>query len=70
MQTHTDVVIVGAGPVGLMLAAELRMQRNLVSYGLISRQRAAFNVAARSAYRALPTGLLRRVYAVLFHRGE
>ena len=53
-----------------MLAAELRMQRNLVSYGLISRPRAAFNVAARSAYRALPTGLLRRVYAVLFHRGE
>ena len=52
-----------------MLAAELRMQRNLVSYGLISRPRAAFNVAARSAYRALPTGLLRRVYAVLFHRG-
>ena len=53
-----------------MLAAELRMQRNLVSYGLISRQRAAFNVAARSAYRALPTGLLRRVYAALFHRGR
>ena len=52
-----------------MLAAELRMQRNLVSYGLISRPRAAFNVAARSAYRALPAGLLRRVYAVLFHRG-
>ena len=53
-----------------MLAAELRMQRNLVTYGLISRPRAAFNVAARSAYRTLPTGLLRRVYAVLFHRGE
>ena len=53
-----------------MLAAELRMQRNLVSYGLISRPRAAFNAVARSAYRTLPTGLLRRVYAVLFHRGE
>ena len=52
-----------------MLAAELRMQRNLVSYGLISRPRAAFNAVARSAYRTLPTGLLRRVYAVLFHRG-
>ena len=51
-----------------MLAAELRMQRNLVSYGLISRPRAAFNAVARSAYRALPTGLLRRVYAALFHR--
>lgn len=53
-----------------MFAAELRMQRNLVSYGLISRPRAVLNVAARSAYRALPTGMLRRVYAVLFHRGE
>ena len=53
-----------------MLAAEAKMQRNLVSYGLISRPRAAFNLAARTAYRALPTGLLRRVYAALFHRGR
>ena len=52
-----------------MLAAEAQMQRNLVEYGLIRRPRAAFNVAARTAYRALPTGLLRRVYAALFHRG-
>lgn len=52
-----------------MLAAEAQMQRNLVSYGLITRPRAAFNLAARTAYRALPTGLLRRVYAALFHRG-
>ena len=51
-----------------MFAAEAQMQRNLVAYGLVSRPRAAFNLAARSAYRALPTGLLRRVYAVLFHR--
>lgn len=53
-----------------MLAAEAKMQRNLVAYGLISRPRAAFNLAARTAYRALPTGLLRRVYAALFHRGR
>ena len=51
-----------------MFAAEAQMQRNLVAYGLVSRPRAAFNLAARSAYRALPTGLLRRVYAALFHR--
>lgn len=52
-----------------MLAAEAQMQRNLVEYGLITRPRAVFNLAARTAYRALPTGLLRRVYAALFHRG-
>ena len=52
-----------------MLAAEAQMQRNLVEYGLITRPRAAFNLAARTASRALPTGLLRRVYAALFHRG-
>lgn len=51
-----------------MFAAEAQMQRNLIAYGLVSRPRAAFNLAARSAYRALPTGLLRRVYAALFHR--
>lgn len=53
-----------------MFAAEVQMQRNLVAYGLISRPRAVFNLAARSTYRVLPTGLLKRVYAVLFHRGE
>ena len=51
-----------------MFAAERQMQRNLVEYGLVSRPRAVFNLAARTAYRALPAGLLRRVYAVLFHR--
>lgn len=51
-----------------MFAAEAQMQRNLVAYGLVSRPRAAFNLAARSAYRALPTVALRRVYAALFHR--
>lgn len=52
-----------------MFAAERQMQRNLVAYGLVSRPRAVLNLAARTAYRALPAGLLRRVYAVLFHRG-
>lgn len=48
--------------------AERTMQRNLVSYGLVSRPRAAFNLAARNLYRALPIGLTKRVYALLFHR--
>lgn len=50
-----------------MFAAEKTMQRNLVSYGLISRPRAVFNLAARTTYRLLPTRLLRKVYARLFH---
>ena len=45
------------------------MQRNLVDYGLVSRPRAVFNLAARNAYRALPMGLTKRVYSRLFHRG-
>ena len=48
--------------------AERTMQANLVSYGLVSRPRAAFNLAARNLYRALPIGLTKRVYALLFHR--
>jgi glycosyltransferase involved in cell wall biosynthesis len=51
-----------------MFAAERQMQRNLVSYGLISRPRAVFNLVARTAYRLLPTGLLTRVYGALFHK--
>lgn len=50
--------------------AERTMQRNLISYGLVSRPRAAFNLAARNLYRALPVGLTKRVYARLFHRAE
>lgn len=51
-----------------MFAAERQMQRNLVSYGLVSRPRSWVNLAVRTAYRLLPTGLLRAVYARLFHR--
>lgn len=51
-----------------MFAAERQMQRNLVEYGLISKPRSYVNLALRSAYRALPAGLLARVYSVLFHR--
>ena len=51
-----------------MWRAERQMQRNLVSYGLISRPRAVFNLVARTAYRLLPTGLLTRVYGALFHK--
>ncbi|WP_288750908.1 glycosyltransferase [uncultured Corynebacterium sp.] len=50
--------------------AERTMQANLVEYGLISRPRALANLAVRNLYRALPIGLTKRVYSVLFHRGE
>lgn len=53
-----------------ILAAEKRMQATLVELGLVSRPRAALNFVARSAFRALPTGLLGRVYRALFHRGR
>ncbi|GAB3074048.1 glycosyltransferase [Corynebacterium aquatimens] len=48
-------------------AAERAMQDALVSYGLISRPRARVNLAVRNLYRALPLGVMRRVYARLFH---
>lgn len=51
-----------------MFAAERAMQRNLVSYGLISRPRSWANLVIRTAYRLLPTQLLTRTYARLFHR--
>ncbi|MBC3186679.1 glycosyltransferase [Corynebacterium sp. zg-331] len=51
-----------------MLAAELQMQRRLVSYGLIGYPRAAWNFAVRSGYRLLPRRILRRAHARLFHR--
>ena len=51
-----------------IVAAEKRMQATLVELGLVSRPRAAFNFAARSAFRLLPTGLLGRAYRALFNR--
>lgn len=53
-----------------MFAAEKQMQRNLVSYGLVSRPRALLNLMLRSAYRMLPRGILRRAYGRLFHRRQ
>ncbi|MGD7003073.1 glycosyltransferase [Corynebacterium halotolerans] len=50
-----------------MFAAERHMQRNLVSYGLISRPRSWVNLMIRSLYRALPKQLIARVYGTLFH---
>lgn len=49
-------------------ASERRMQATLVELGLISRPRAVFNFVARTAFRLLPTALLRRTYSALFHR--
>lgn len=51
-----------------MFTAERQMQRNLVSYGLVSRPRSWVNLAVRTAYRLLPTGLLAVAYGRLFHR--
>lgn len=51
-----------------MFASERHMQRNLVRYGIVSKPRAVLNFSLRSAYRLLPTGLLKRAYGVLFHR--
>jgi glycosyltransferase involved in cell wall biosynthesis len=47
--------------------AELTLQRHLHDYGLISRPRMAVNLAARTAFRALPRPLMRRAYRFLFH---
>lgn len=46
--------------------SEWRLQRNLVSYGLISWPRAVFNFLLRNSFRLLPGPLLRLVYRVLF----
>lgn len=51
-----------------MVRAERLMQRNLVSYGLVSRPRSWANVLVRSAFRALPRQALRRTYRSLFYR--
>ncbi|MBV7294504.1 glycosyltransferase [Corynebacterium sp. TAE3-ERU12] len=51
-----------------MLTAERRMQATLVDCGVVSRPRALGNLIVRTAYRLLPTQLLRRANRVLFHR--
>lgn len=51
-------------------AAERELQRALISYGLVSRPRAAANYAVRNLYRALPLNVMRRVYSRLFHRSD
>ncbi|MDO4631518.1 MAG: glycosyltransferase [Corynebacterium sp.] len=54
----------GAG----MWASERQLQRNLISYKLISRPRAVVNFFVRMGYRKIPRALLKRVYSLLFHR--
>lgn len=46
--------------------SEWQLQRNLVSYGLISWPRAVCNYLARNTFRVLPQPLLRFAYRVLF----
>ncbi|WP_257160438.1 glycosyltransferase [Corynebacterium cystitidis] len=51
-----------------MLRSEIQLQKNLASYGLVSRPRAAANLVVRTTYRMLPTAVLRKVNELLFHR--
>jgi hypothetical protein len=46
--------------------SEWRLQRNLVSYGLVSRPRGVWNWCARTAFRSLPRWVMRRAYRRLF----
>lgn len=50
-----------------MWESEVQLQRNLAAYGLISKKRGLVNLLVRSAYRAIPQGLVRRVYETLFN---
>jgi len=50
-----------------MWESEVQLQRNLAAYGLISKKRGVFNLLVRTAYRAIPAGLVRRVYQTLFN---
>nr|WP_120491486.1 glycosyltransferase [Corynebacterium lactis] len=51
-----------------IFSSERQMQRTLRELGIISWPRALFNLAARTAFRALPTGLMSRAYRRLFVR--
>ena len=51
-----------------IFSAERQMQRTLVELGLIGRPRALFNLAARTAFRLLPTAAMSRAYKRLFLR--
>jgi hypothetical protein len=46
--------------------SEWQLQRNLVSYGIISRTRAMWNMACRTAFRLLPSWLMRMAYRRIF----
>lgn len=49
-----------------ILAAEFRLQRNLIEYGLSNRWLMARNLFIRSTFRLLPPWLMRRAYGRLF----
>jgi glycosyltransferase involved in cell wall biosynthesis len=48
------------------LPAELKLQRNLRTYGLVPRWQVPINIVVRGGYRILPTGLRRSAYANVF----
>ena len=47
-------------------AAELRLQKNLHAYGLISRWQVFSNLLVRSSYRLMPSGVDRLAYRIVF----
>lgn len=51
-----------------IFASERRMQKTLRELGLISYPRSIFNLVARTAFRLLPTTLMRHAYRRLFVR--
>lgn len=51
-----------------MWRSELMMQRVLVQEGIVGKPRSYANLLLRSAFRALPTNLLRKAYTLIFRR--
>ncbi|RRD44529.1 glycosyltransferase [Buchananella hordeovulneris] len=52
-----------------LLVSEVRMQSKLWQLGIVTWVGLLFNLATRGGYRLVPTGLRRRVYALLTRRG-
>jgi len=51
-----------------MLKPEWQMQRNLISYGIISKPQAIFNLIVRTFYRTIPRPILKKINSILFSK--
>ena len=51
-----------------MLKPEWQMQRNLISYGIISKPQAIFNLIVRTFYRTIPGPILKKINSILFSK--